>query len=465
LKRLVVILIGLLAVSSCATYYQSNLFFNQEFERGNLDEAYKTIQKESSQSRSRRILLYYFNCGLVLSMMGRYEESNTYFEKAYLYGEDYRINYLNEVASYLTNPMVTSYRGEDHEHLLVLYYKAMNYLKMHNTDDALVECRRLNTRLQQLSDRYQSKEKYERDAFVNLLMGIIYEADKDYNNAFIAYRNALTIYQSDYARLFGVTVPAQLRTDILRTAWLSGLTNEFENFKSDFQMADYVYKPTDGGELVFFWHNGLAPVKVEWGVDFVVSQQGNWVYFANEQLGYNFPFQVNDNTQRNALTGLQIIRIAFPKYMERKTYFIEASVDVNNNTYPLQLAEDVNKIAFKCLQERMGIEFSKALLRVAVKKTEENQIRKENETLGAIVGLLNAVTEKADTRNWQTLPHSISYCRISLPEGNANLHFVAQTPGGREVDHPITVSILKGQTTFHTFTSLETAYTGYNSQY
>ncbi|MBS1559695.1 MAG: hypothetical protein JST69_13320 [Bacteroidetes bacterium] len=465
MKRLVVILIGLLAVSSCATYYQSNLFFNQEFERGNLDEAYKTIQKESSQSRSRRILLYYFNCGLVLSMMGRYEESNTYFEKAYLYGEDYRINYLNEVASYLTNPMVTSYRGEDHEHLLVLYYKAMNYLKMHNTDDALVECRRLNTRLQQLSDRYQSKEKYERDAFVNLLMGIIYEADKDYNNAFIAYRNALTIYQSDYARLFGVTVPAQLRTDILRTAWLSGLTNEFENFKSDFQMADYVYKPTDGGELVFFWHNGLAPVKVEWGVDFVVSQQGNWVYFANEQLGYNFPFQVNDNTQRNALTGLQIIRIAFPKYMERKTYFIEASVDVNNNTYPLQLAEDVNKIAFKCLQERMGIEFSKALLRVAVKKTEENQIRKENETLGAIVGLLNAVTEKADTRNWQTLPHSISYCRISLPEGNANLHFVAQTPGGREVDHPITVSILKGQTTFHTFTSLETAYTGYNSQY
>ncbi|MBS1490366.1 MAG: hypothetical protein JSS93_07550 [Bacteroidetes bacterium] len=460
-----VILIGLLAVSSCATYYQSNLFFNQEFERGNLDEAYKTIQKESSQSRSRRVLLYYFNCGLVLSMMGRYEESNTYFEKAYLYGEDYRINYLNEAASYLTNPMVTSYRGEDHEHLLVLYYKAMNYLKMHNTDDALVECRRLNTRLQQLSDRYQSKEKYERDAFVNLLMGIIYEADKDYNNAFIAYRNALTIYQNDYARLFGVTVPTQLRTDILRTAWLSGLTSEFENFKTDFQMTDYVYRPTDGGELVFFWHNGLAPIKVEWGIDFIVSRQGGWIYFTNEQLGYSFPFQVNDETQRNALAGLQIIRIAFPKYMERKTYFSGASVNVNNSTYPLQLAEDVNKIAFKCLQERMGIEFSKALLRVAIKKAEENQIRKENETLGAIVGLLNAVTEKADTRNWQTLPHSISYCRIPLPEGNTNLHFVAQTPGGRQVDHPITLIILKGQTTFHTFTSLETAYTGYNSQY
>jgi hypothetical protein len=455
----------LVIVSSCATYYQSNFTFNQEFEHGKLNEAYATLQKEPAQARSKKKLLYFFNCGLVLSMMGKYEESNDYFEKAYLFGEDYRINYLNEAASYLTNPTITSYKGEDHEHLLVLYYKALNYLKMHNTDDAMVECRRLNTRLQQLSDRYRSKEKYEHDAFINLLMGIIYEADKDYNNAFIAYRNAYTIYSDDYSRLFGISSPLQLKTDILRTAWLSGFTNDFENFKKEFQMEDYVYKPPEGGELVFFWHNGLAPIKAEWGVDFLISRQGNWVYFTNVQLGLSFPFQVDDDKQRSGLASLEVVRVAFPKYIERPTYFSESSVKTDNGSYVLQLTEDVNKIAFKCLNERMGIEFSKALLRVALKKVEEREIKKENETLGAIVGFINAATEKADTRNWQTLPHSISYCRVPLPEGQATIHFVAKTPGGREVDHPITLNIQKGQTLFHTFTSLESSYAGYNSQY
>ena len=459
------ILFTVFVVTSCATYYQSNLIFNQEFERGNLDAAYKTLQNESAQANTKKRLLYFFNTGLVLSMLGRYEESNTFFEKAYLFGEDYRINYLYEAASYLSNPMVTPYRGEDHEHLLVLYYKAINYLKMKNTEDALVECRRLNTRLQQLSDRYQSKEKYEHDAFIHLLMGIIYEADHDYNNAFIAYRNSLDVYRNDYARLFGMTEPPQLHTDLLRTAWLSGLTDEFEKYKSDFQMTDYVYKPNEGGELIFFWHNGLVPIKAEWGVDFMISRMGNMVYFINQQLGLSFSFPVEDEKQQSALAGLQVVRVAFPKYVERPTYFANAAVNANGNAYPLQLTEDVNRIAFKCLQERMGIEFGKALLRVALKKVEENQIRKQDETLGAIVGLFNAVTEKADTRNWQTPPQSISYCRISLTEGNNDLHFVARTGTGREVDHPITVNVQKGQTTFHTFSSLETAYTGYNPQY
>src|SRR6267154_2426568 len=103
-------------------------------------------------------------------MMGRYEESNQFFEKAFLFGEVYRINYLNEAASYLTNPNFTSYRGEDHEHLLIFYYKAINYLKMNNTDDALVEIRRLNIRLQQLTDRYNSPDKDDHDAFGHVLM-------------------------------------------------------------------------------------------------------------------------------------------------------------------------------------------------------------------------------------------------------------------------------------------------------
>ncbi|HRG11336.1 MAG TPA: hypothetical protein PLJ08_22370, partial [Cyclobacteriaceae bacterium] len=97
--------------ASCATYYQTNQSFNQDFERGNLESALATLQSDTKEANSKRQFLYFVNKGLVLSMMSRYEESNSYFEKAFLFGEDYRRNYLYEAASYLTNPNVTTYRG------------------------------------------------------------------------------------------------------------------------------------------------------------------------------------------------------------------------------------------------------------------------------------------------------------------------------------------------------------------
>ncbi|MEQ8425746.1 MAG: hypothetical protein RIA63_13605, partial [Cyclobacteriaceae bacterium] len=184
--RLVIVL-ALMLAQSCATYYQSNYSFNQSFESGNLEDALEVLQSAPERDYRKKEFLFLVNNGLLHSVLGRYEESNEYLEKAFIFGEDFRINYLNEAASYLTNPNVTNYRGEDHEHLFVLYYKAMNYLKMGRHEEALVECRRLNIRLQQLCDRYDSESKYKRDAFVHLLMGIIYEADNDFNNAFIAY--------------------------------------------------------------------------------------------------------------------------------------------------------------------------------------------------------------------------------------------------------------------------------------
>jgi len=454
-----------LAASSCATYYQSNFTFNHEFESGQLDKAYKTLQQHSSQAHGKKEFLYFLNNGLVLSMMSQYKESNDFFEKAYLFGEDYRTNYLNEVASYLTNPNFTSYKGEDHEHILLLYYKALNYLKMNNTDDALVECRRLNIRLQQLSDRYKSKDKYDEDAFANVLMGMTYEIDKDYNNAFIAYRNAIRIYKNDYQSMFGVYAPDQLKEDLLRTAWLAGMKDEFELYKDSLKMPTYVYQEKEGGELIFLWHNGLSPVKTEWGVDFVISREGNWVYFSNRQMGISFPFNMSgySDKDRNILANMEIFRVAFPKYVERPPYYSRATISVNGDVLPLQLLEDVNKIAFKCLQERMGHELSKALLRVALKKAEEYEVKKQDKTLGAIVGMINAMTEKADTRNWQTLPHSVYYCRVPLKEGQNTITFTLKSFEGKTTEHTYTYNVKKGQTLFHTFSSLESNFPSYGA--
>jgi uncharacterized protein len=453
LKKLTVISLVML-LSACASFYEGSYEYNRQFEQGNLDQALKTLRSSNVYNRTHAKFLSYVNNGLLLSVMGRYEESNSYFEKAFLFGEDFKINYAREAASYLTNPTVTIYRGEDHEHLMLLYFKALNFLKMEKYDDALIECRRLNIRLQQLSDRYNSPEKYRRDAFVHNLMGIIYQANHDWNNAFIAYRNAYEIYEEDYGRFFGIRAPDQLKTDLLTAAWKTGFKDEFNFYKEEFGLSEFEVE-NSVAELVFFWHNGLGPVKDEWSINFLVRRSGDMFVFYNEQLGLSYAFPVPDENDRQSLNRLEVFRVAFPRYVERPQFYASAQIEVDESTYPLQLTEDINKIAFRSLQERMWLEFSKALIRVALKKATEYSARKEDETLGAVVGWINAMTEKADTRNWQTLPHSIYYARVPLTEGVNNTQFILSLPNGKVDEHTFSYRAKAGQTLIHTFTSLE----------
>ncbi len=459
------ILISVFFLASCATFYQINYEFNQNFEMGNLEEAARVLEKNKKKaSEGRARFLYFLNQGVVQSLLGNYEASNEAFEQAYIFGEDYRVNYLATAASFLTNPNVTDYRGEDHEHLMLLYYKALNFLKLGDYEAALVECRRLNIRLGQLSDKYTSGNKYKQDAFVHNLMGIIYEASGDVNNAFIAYRNAYNIYESDYRKLFGLEAPGQLKDDLLRTAFLNGFADDLRRYEESFDKK-YVPQKANGGELVFFWNNGLGPVKAEWSINFsVIHGQGGLVTFANSDYGFNFPFYLGESEQekKDGLASLEFFRVAFPKYVERPMRFHGAEIEADGKAYQLELAENVNAIAFKCLEERMLAEFGKSLLRVALKKAAEYQIRDENQDLGAAIGILNALTEKADTRNWQTIPHSIYYTRVPLAVGEQKVKLNIGAGNGPRQLQEFTFDVKKGQTVFQTFHSLETAgYTGF----
>ena len=83
----------------------------------------------------------------------------------------------------------------------------------------------------------------------------------------------------------------------------------------------------------------------------------------------------------------------------------QAWLQINDSIeYPVELSENINAIAFKVINDRMFRELGNTILRVAVKKAIENKVRDKDKNLGFLVGLVNTATEKADTRNWQTLP-------------------------------------------------------------
>jgi hypothetical protein len=148
--------------------------------------------------------------------------------------------------------------------------------------------------------------------------------------------------------------------------------------------------------------------------------------------------------------------VAFPKYDERAEYYRQGTLSVDSISIPLEHAENITRIAIHSLRERMVLEFSKGLLRAALKKATELSIKKEDEGLAALIGVVNAMTEKADTRNWQTLPHSIYYARVPLKVGSNQVTF-SIAAGNDMADYDFTYQAKESQTLFHTFSSLETS--------
>jgi len=257
-------------------------------------------------------------------------------------------------------------------------------------------------------------------------MGMVYEADHDYNNAFIAYRNALEIYENDYKEYFNMKVPEQLKYDILRTAYLTGFYDEVRHYERKYNIR-YEYKPKEHGEVVFFWMNGFGPVKDEWNIQFVKvpNRRDGYITLKNEELDLSFPVYIGNKSEdeKEAFKNLRFFKVAFPKYVERKPVFNNATLIANNSKFQFELAQDINEIAFKTLRDRMFRELGNAIMRIATKKALEALADRENENLGTLVNIVNTMTEKADTRNWQTLPYAIHYARIPLKEGENNFAF------------------------------------------
>lgn len=459
LLRLFIIISFCLSAVSCATWYKRTAAFQSAVSAGNFEQAEKLLDKDKKQAQGKNKILYYLNQGYVEFMLEHPEKSNEAFEIAERLTEDQQKNLLTEAAVLVSNPEIRPYKPEDFEVIMINFYKAMNYLRINNMEDALVEVRKINIRLQQLNDKYPDhKNRYQRDAFAHLLMGLIYDAAGDANNAFIAYRNAYDTYHTDYLKNFGLDAPEQLKKDLLRTAYQCGMHAELAAYEKEFGLKYTPVPPSPNGQLVLFWLNGFGPVKAEWGLTFAKEKRGDGaIVFHNQETGLFFPFFWNagySESDRNSIANLKIVRVVFPKYEERPPFYQKGTVIYNQTVYPLEMAEDINQIAFKTLHDRMVRELSNSLLRVAAKQGLQYAASKENQWLGLAVGLTNAFTEKADTRNWQTLPYSVSYSRIPLSSDENHIELQFSNSKGEKNTQQITIPANSKNTRFWVYSTL-----------
>lgn len=432
-KRALAIIPLMLFLFSCASYNRQITNYYSQMVNSNYESAFTAIDHIKKLKKERNRLLYLLEKGKMAHLLQQYDSSNTYFNEADLFMEDARTSARDIALGTLLNPMMETYKGEDFEKFMVHYYKAMNYLYQGQREEALVEARRIGLRSYSQQDKTNNKDnRYSDDAFSLMMQGIIYEQSGEINNAFISYRNAADLFLKNKNSYYDVPMPAQLQQDVLRTAELNGFTDEFQRYKKLFNVTYQKKEKTSGGELVLFWENGLAPVKVEQNFFFALNKDGAGnFFFTDPSGGFNIPFDFSSSISRDALAAADIrsLRVAFPRYEEQPVFYRDAVITLNNQQYSFEDAQNINSLAVATLKERFIKDMSKTLTRLAVKKIaeaaarpardEKDQKKKnEQEAMAMAIQVFNFVSEKADTRNWQSLPHSIHYVRLPLQKGS-----------------------------------------------
>ena len=379
---------------------------------------------------------------MTLHVAGRYQESNTILDQA----EDeverlYTRRATTETKAFLTNDSKLPFEGDPYEQTMINVVKALNYAAMGNWTEALVEARKIDHRLNVLTDRTGPKEGYRDDAFARYLTGLLYEIAGDLNNAFIAYRKAYELYGvQSWAH---VPLPPMLRADLLRMTAALHMTQEHAEYTRAFP--DVVWRPYEEtkelGQIVLVSHDGRSPRKEDRMIDVPVSLDALNLVLISNALGHS---QRGTSPGRQAtdsvLYGLNghVVRVAIPTLVPQKSPIAYGDVTLTGPAGSFQahteLMQNFTAVAERSLSDRLAGISVKAVARAVVKYSMAEGVGRGAQAaggkdtgplIGLIVGSLAkawaVASEEADKRTWRTLPDEIQIARLWVPPGEYEL--------------------------------------------
>jgi uncharacterized protein len=459
LQRALAVFMLVPVLFSCATYNKSMSNYYADLREHNYEQAMRSIENNKLIKKDRNALLYNLEMGKLYRLQNDFVNSNMHLNLADGLIENNHKTFADVALGNLFNPMRQTYRGEDHEQFMMHFYKALNYAALGKTEDAVVEARRITLSTSAQGDKFNNKEsRYSKDAFALNLQGMIYEMAGDINNAFISYRNAVEIYLNAGNDYYGVAMPEQLQQDFLRTSAAMGFSLE-RPYEKAFNVS-YNYLPAENGELILFLEEGQAPIKEEKTFFLTAGSNGissfNYIDGNGNSADFNFNAS-NYGIAEDKITSLRTFKLSLPTYSVQYLQPQNIIVTNNENNYTPQLAQNVNSIAVNILKERFLTEMGSALARQMAKKLlemgteaaaegiakstdkreandtttaekekiekkKEDRINRAGEVVGLAMNIFNTINEKADTRNWQSLPAFVHYVRIPLQAGENTIN-------------------------------------------
>ncbi len=423
------------------------------------DAALQSIERQSHQKNQR--VLYLLNKGMILRMMRDFTGSNVALEAAKQeINRLYAISIRENALSFVVNDSTVSYTGDEYEQVLLHFYMALNFLELGKPDAARVEALQVDIKLRELDENSRSQQ-FGEHALSRYLTAMIYEDGSEWSDAMIAYRKAYV----EYKKTAATPVPNLLKQDLLRLTQRLGLRDEQAKYQTEFGITpqeNSSLTPSEplkksapeskeqeqlaipeNGELVFFLHNGLAPIKREKAVSLLDAGSGKIVRIA---LPY---YQVRLNLVHAARISVSeqqpVPNILLPDSVNPdliKSGSAKPNTSATNTIITEQM-ENVATVAERTLNARMPAITARTLARAVAKVQLQNAVarssNKDNEAMVKLIGgvamqITSIATERADTRSWLTLPSNIQLARLSLSPGSYNVKIELLAAGGQVVD-------------------------------
>jgi len=365
-------------LGGCATYSDWAWRMESSISAGQPDKALEILEQHAS---SKDAVLFLLNRAMLQRMSADYEASNASFEAAKaLITNLSAISISEQGGTLIVNDMQRRYTGDYYEQVLIHVFEALNYLALNQPDQARVEALQLDEKLKQ----HGNNSKYE-DGFARYLTGIIYEDLGEWDDAMIAYRQAYDAYQR-YPQQLHMPVPPILKSDLIRLADKTGQDDEARRYQEQFAITAAPQIPPDNGELVFLLNTGLAPLKRSIEIR-AVNKSG------------------------------QLVTVSMPAYEDRRPTVTAARISVDDASATTNLVENVDTLAIDALEKQKPLILARAFARAAIKTNVTREADNRNDALGFAVNLANAITDRADTRSWSTLPNRICMARLPLAAG------------------------------------------------
>ncbi|MBC7742324.1 MAG: hypothetical protein H7061_09005 [Bdellovibrionaceae bacterium] len=355
-------------ISGCATYQSTITPARDHLVGGRCPEALKFLEVESAKQNGDQ-LVYLLDYGTALQICGDFKKSSQVFINADQLSEQMDYHSASRVAgATLLNEEMIQYKGDTFEKLFINAVAALNYLELGETDEALVEVRRINEKFRKLQS--DDKKKFELNPFSQYLSGLIYELDHRYDDACISYKSA---YQLD-PTYRGIAL------DMLRGCWLARRTQEFDLMVKEIgPTADELkkIKTKNKNEVLIVFMQGWGPRKAPRS--------------DNHLAPYLVPVTSITRRLKAEVAGVDSI-ISEPVY-------------------------DVEQAAIKTLNDDYASLVTRRIGSRVAKEVIADQVRQKDQLLGNIAWLVMVASERADLRQWSTLPQTIQLIRIPLLAG------------------------------------------------
>ncbi|MFZ3230399.1 MAG: hypothetical protein WA160_09350 [Pseudobdellovibrio sp.] len=370
----------IMTVSGCATYQSRVTPARDLLAAGQCDASLKLFEELSVKVDGDQ-LVHLMDYGSALQICGNYKKSNEILAQAENLSE--QVDYQSAsrvVGATLLNEEMIQYKGDTFEKLFLNAMSALNYIQIGEMDNALVEVRKMNQKFNKL--QAEDKKNFELNPFAKYLSGLIWEADKKYDDACIDFRDA---YLLDISY-------RKVALDVLRSCWKAKRTTEFDEIvKKASASADEIKiaKQNNKSEVVIIFMQGWGPRKQP------------------RPDNHYFPHLVSVSS------ATQFLRVDILDNTKKSVL----------ETYQSEQIYSVEKAAIATLEADYGSLVARRVGARVAKEVMADQIRQKDKLLGNIAWLAMVASERADLRQWSVFPKTIQVIRIPVNPGSQVIRF------------------------------------------